>query len=130
VLGQALQEYPSITYHASNRSGDSFSSNGGNAINAVTWGIFPNQEVQQPTVVDPDSFIIWKDEAFALWVEHWGTLYPRGSPSRKLIDSIANEFYLINMVDNNFVDGDMSVLLDKVMVEVQNKRAAAAEASK
>ena len=36
--------------------------------NAVTWGVFPGREVLQPTVVDPISFRVWKDEAFRLWL--------------------------------------------------------------
>lgn len=28
--------------------------------NAVTWGVFAGSEIIQPTVVDPDSFMIWK----------------------------------------------------------------------
>ncbi len=46
---------------------------------AVTWGVFPGREIIQPTVVDPESFLVWKDEAFALWREQWGKLYPEGS---------------------------------------------------
>jgi hypothetical protein len=30
---------------------------------AVTWGVFPGSEINQPTVVDPNAFITaWKDE--------------------------------------------------------------------
>ena len=29
-------------------------------VNAVTWGVFPGKEVVQPTVVDPQSFSVWK----------------------------------------------------------------------
>ena len=36
-------------------------------VNAVTWGIFSGKEVIQPTVVDHQAFIIWKDEAFTSW---------------------------------------------------------------
>jgi hypothetical protein len=36
--------------------------------NAVTWGVFPGREIIQPTVVDPMSFRVWKDEAFELWL--------------------------------------------------------------
>ena len=32
-------------------------------MNAVTWGVFPDREVMQPTVVDFKSFVAWKDEA-------------------------------------------------------------------
>lgn len=34
---------------------------------AVTWGVFPGSEIAQPTVVDPLSFRVWKDEAFETW---------------------------------------------------------------
>ncbi len=33
-------------------------------VNAVTWGVFPAREVVQPTVVDPQSFLVWKARAF------------------------------------------------------------------
>lgn len=44
-------------------------------INAITWGVFPNKEVIQPTVVDHTAFMIWKDEAFDSWVGNWGIIY-------------------------------------------------------
>lgn len=28
--------------------------------NAVTWGVFPGQEIAQPTIIDRDSFLAWK----------------------------------------------------------------------
>ena len=38
-------------------------------VNAFTWGILPGKEVVQPTVVDTQSFMAWKDEAFSVWNE-------------------------------------------------------------
>lgn len=35
----------------------------GAQVNAVTWGVFPAREVIQPTVVDPQSFLVWKARA-------------------------------------------------------------------
>ncbi|MEE6485237.1 hypothetical protein FKM82_014221 [Ascaphus truei] len=70
--------------------------------NAVTWGIFPGREIIQPTVVDPDSFMYWKDEAFALWIEQWAKLYEDESPSRMIIQYIHDNYYLVNLVDNDF----------------------------
>ena len=29
----------------------------------MTWGVFPAREVIQPTVVDPQSFLVWKARA-------------------------------------------------------------------
>uniref|UniRef100_A0A673U5S3 Methylenetetrahydrofolate reductase n=1 Tax=Suricata suricatta TaxID=37032 RepID=A0A673U5S3_SURSU len=70
--------------------------------NAVTWGIFPGREIIQPTVVDPISFMFWKDEAFALWIEQWGKLYEEESPSRMIIQYIHDNYFLVNLVDNEF----------------------------
>ncbi|KAB7496305.1 Methylenetetrahydrofolate reductase [Armadillidium nasatum] len=58
---------------------------------AVTWGVFPGIEIIQPT-----------DEAFALWIEQWGKLYPEESHSRRVIENITENYYLVNLVDNDF----------------------------
>jgi len=38
----------------------------------VTWGVFPQKQVIQPTVVDYRSFLIWKKDAFNHWTSIWG----------------------------------------------------------
>lgn len=43
-----------------------------------------------------------QDEAFSLWHEHWGSLYPADSKSRKVIDHISHNYYLVNLVDNDY----------------------------
>ncbi len=47
-------------------------------------------EVVQPNVVDPPSFLAWRDEAFELWTAEWGACYEEGSASRALLKDIAN----------------------------------------
>merc|ERR1719261_2306803 len=70
-----------FSYTAVNKSEDVKSNNPDDrCVNAVTWGIFPGKEVVQPTVVDTQSFMAWKDEAFELWHE-WGQIYDKASPS-------------------------------------------------
>ncbi|XP_055345441.1 methylenetetrahydrofolate reductase (NADPH)-like [Paramacrobiotus metropolitanus] len=101
-LLSVLDKYPRVTYHVINRAGDEGSNLTSCEPNAVTWGVFPGKEIVQPTVVDPLSFRCWKDEAFALWHEQWGHLYEPGSPSREVIDTIINSFFLVNLVDNDF----------------------------
>ena len=89
--------------------------------NAVTWGVFPGKEIVQPTVVDPTSFLYWKDEAFNLWNERWGSIYDKNSKSRKIINEISDNYLLINLVDNNFPDENcIWTLLDK-MFELKEK---------
>ncbi|CAG8744124.1 7025_t:CDS:2, partial [Racocetra persica] len=72
--------------------------------NAVTWGVFPGKEIIQPTIVEAVSFMAWKDEAFELWNE-WAKIYDPDSVSAKLITQIADNWYLINIVHNDFHDG-------------------------
>lgn len=101
------ENFPSITYHAVNASGEVFASHEERTITAVTWGVFPGREIVQPTVVDSESFMIWKDEAFDLWLNEWRGLYPRGSASWDLITAIHDEYFLVNVVENNFINGDI-----------------------
>jgi len=92
-----------IHYHMVNKSGsDEYTNAEKGKSNAVTWGIFPGKEIAQPTIVDPESFLAWKDEAFALWEENWASLYEENSTSREVIANISNSYYLVNMVDNDF----------------------------
>ena len=49
---------------------------------------------------------VLQDEAFELWQHQWGRLYPEGSSSRLVIDGICKNFYLVNLVDNDFIKGN------------------------
>jgi len=42
-----------------------------------------------------------QDEAFALWLERWASLYEEGSESHDLIHDIHDTFFLVNLVDND-----------------------------
>lgn len=44
-----------------------------------------------------------KDEAFGLWLEQWGKLYSEDSTSYQILKDIADNYYLINLVDNDYV---------------------------
>lgn len=92
-----------VNYHIINKSGSLNLTNcDSEKPNAVTWGVFPGMEIIQPTVVDPISFLSWKDEAFSLWQERWGVLYEPESDSRKNLDKIMNTYILVNLVDNDY----------------------------
>uniref|UniRef100_A0A0N5AQB0 methylenetetrahydrofolate reductase (NADPH) n=1 Tax=Syphacia muris TaxID=451379 RepID=A0A0N5AQB0_9BILA len=68
---------------------------------AVTWGVFPGMEIAQPTIVDPLSFHVWKDEAFAAWL-NWASVYPENSKSREVLQQIHDGFCLVTLVDNDY----------------------------
>ena len=102
------ERFSSLSYHATNYDGSQTSTNCKNAgVAAVTWGVFPGKEVLQPTVVDPEAFMVWKDEAFSLWLEQWASIYDDESVSYDLLHSIHDGYFLVNIVDNNFQGGDI-----------------------
>ncbi|XP_047228612.1 methylenetetrahydrofolate reductase isoform X2 [Girardinichthys multiradiatus] len=103
ALLKVLKKYePRVNYHIVNVHGRNMTNAHEMQPNAVTWGIFAGREIVQPTVVDPVSFMYWKDEAFALWIEQWGKLYEDESPSRMIIKYIHDNYFLVNLVDNDF----------------------------
>ncbi|XP_019747246.1 methylenetetrahydrofolate reductase (NADPH) [Hippocampus comes] len=103
ALLEVLKKYePRVNYHIVNVHGRNLTNAPDMQPNAVTWGIFPGREIVQPTIVDPVSFMFWKDEAFALWIEQWAKLYEDESPSRMIIKYIHDNYFLVNLVDNDF----------------------------
>ncbi|CAG2106170.1 unnamed protein product, partial [Medioppia subpectinata] len=103
ALIEALKNYPMVNYQIVDSTGKkSYSNFEDNKAIAVTWGVFPGREIIQPTVVDPISFKVWKDEAFSLWRDKWGHLYEEDSLSRRVLDDIHDNYYLVNLVDNEF----------------------------
>eukprot|EP01125_Pyxidicula_operculata_P022265 TRINITY_DN8_c0_g1_i1.p1 TRINITY_DN8_c0_g1~~TRINITY_DN8_c0_g1_i1.p1 ORF type:complete len:595 (-),score=162.46 TRINITY_DN8_c0_g1_i1:88-1872(-) len=113
-LIKLIPKYASLDYQAVNAKGQDMGSLKG--VAAVTWGVWPGSEIKQPTVVDPKVFMdIWKDEAFGLWQTQWASLYPEGSTSRKVIEDIANNYYLVNIVDNDFINGNIFAIFNEVI---------------
>lgn len=90
ALVDQCKAFPYLTYMAVNKGGSWISNVGQTDVNAVTWGVFPAKEIIQPTVVDPASFVVWKDEAFEIWSRGWACLYPEGDPSRKLLEKVGS----------------------------------------
>ena len=106
-LLKSIGSKENISYEAINISGDLITNLPENNAMAVTWGVFPNKEIIQPTIVDTRSFLIWKDEAFSLWMNDWASIYEPKSGSYKLIKEIYDTYYLVNIVDNDYVDGEL-----------------------
>jgi len=42
-----------------------------------------------------------------VWKTRWLTLYEPGTPSRKLLENVINTYFLVNIVDNNYISGDI-----------------------
>lgn len=112
IIDVTKRKFHNLTFHAVNLKGESYTNTKG--TNAVTWGVFPGKEIIQPTVVDASSFVVWKDEAYLVWKSGWAHKYPESSPSRTLLESIINSYFLVNVVDNNYIDGDIFQLFSEV----------------
>ena len=100
-----------LSYCAVNNS-DNIITNCNDCTIAVTWGVFPNKQIIQPTIVDYDSFLIWKKDAFKLWINEWSKIYDKESKSYKLINEIYNNYYLVFIVDNDYINGN---IFEKIM---------------
>lgn len=88
-LIEKLKLNPNLTYQAVNYANDEIKNCDATQVNAVTWGVFPGEEIQQPTVVDHQAFMLWKQEAYSLWITEWKKLYPSDSPSASLIQKVS-----------------------------------------
>ncbi|KAI8870171.1 methylenetetrahydrofolate reduct [Ramicandelaber brevisporus] len=119
-----LDTNPDLTYYAVNKKGELRTNTRNDGPNAVTWGVFPGKEIIQPTIVEVVSFLAWKDEAFELW-SAWARLFDekpaepaapangtanghaaadddKDSQTSNLLHSIADTWYLVNVVNNDF----------------------------
>lgn len=94
-----------LTYFAIDSTDDLSTNSKDDSANAVTWGIFPGQEVLQPTIVEKVSFLAWKDEVYRI-AEEWSSIFEEGGESKNIIKSIINDYALVNIVDNDYVGND------------------------
>ncbi|KAI7901529.1 methylenetetrahydrofolate reductase-domain-containing protein [Cokeromyces recurvatus] len=102
-LTEKMEKDPEVTYFAVNKKGELKTNTEYDEPNAVTWGVFPGKEIIQPTIVERIAFMAWKDEAFSLWNE-WAHTYDRQSLSAEVILNIYENWYLVNIVHNDFQD--------------------------
>jgi len=124
ALQKELQSQPSIECMASTRHGQ-LKHTGASPVTAVTWGVFPGQEIQQPTVVDANSFDAWKQEAFALWDKFVEVLPEENKDARSLVKEIQDTWVLCNLVDNNFLSGDLFTSMGQISVGSAQKQRGA-----
>ena len=74
--------------------------------------IFENSPVM--TSIGKMRFEVWKDEAFSLWLSEWATLYNEESRSSELIHEIHKTYYLVNVVDHDFINGDIFDIFETI----------------
>lgn len=105
-LVEYLSSQENITYQAISASGEQHKNVSDSDVNAVTWGVFKSKEIIQPTVVDHQAFEIWKDEAFKAFTETWATIYT-DEESKAFLKKCHEDMFLVNIVDNDYIEGDL-----------------------
>ncbi|KAJ2552138.1 methylenetetrahydrofolate reductase (NAD(P)H) met13 [Coemansia sp. RSA 1933] len=108
ALLKRLEAAPTLTYYAVNKHGKLLTNCPEDSPNAVTWGVFPGKEILQPTIVERVSFLAWKDEAFDFW-NAWAKMYEPAGASSALLTTICDDWYLVNIVENNFQKSEESI---------------------
>ena len=102
ALSETVQAYPGVTFQAVNRAGLEKTNIAIRQPAALSWAVFNDREVVQPTVVEPDTFRVWAREAFRLWQSGWAALYEEGSEDRTFLEQFPDTLYLVYLVDNDF----------------------------
>lgn len=109
-----------ITYYAVDKEGNLSTNTKEDDINAVTWGVFPGEEILQPTIVERTSFLAWKDELYGL-ISEWARIFNSAIGKEVGIDeasakgfttlmhTLGEEFVLCNLVNNDFVGGNKAI---------------------
>lgn len=105
-----------LTYYVVDKAGELTTNTKPGDINAVTWGVFPGEEIVQPTIVEQNSFLAWKDEAYTL-ISEWVRIFESDlakeftkgkeqevANSVQFLKNFGDEFVLCNIVNNNFTD--------------------------
>lgn len=87
LLISESNSFPNLCLYAIDSAGVVYYS-GSKGVTALTWGVFPNREIQQPTIFDLTTFVVWSEEAFRLWIQSWASLYDDETDSCELIHKV------------------------------------------
>ena len=70
-------------------------------------------------MVDHNAFLIWKNEAFSSWIDNWSIIYGLDSPQFNFLLKCHDSFYLVNVVDNDYIEGDLNNVINAFIEENQ-----------
>jgi len=94
-----------VTFFAADGA-DGFKTNiGREGRNTVTWGVFPGHEIEQSTIIERESFLAWKEEAFEMWYQ-WALTFSPDSAERRCIDDVRTNRWLISIVHHDYKNAD------------------------
>lgn len=129
ALMEAASAHPFVTFTAVDKAGNLYTNCKRRGVQAVTWGVFPGKEVLQPTVVDEAAFLAWKEEAFQLWQSVWASAYPEDSVAADTLHGIQSSWFLVHVVDHDFVAGDILRPFETAVAAMAGAAASATSTS-
>ncbi|KAI0306304.1 methylenetetrahydrofolate reduct [Multifurca ochricompacta] len=94
-----------VDFLAGNNAGELRTSVQESERNAVTWGVFPGQEIIQSTIIEQESFLTWKDEVFSIWTD-WASQFAPNSQERRVLEDTRDTRWLVNVTHHDFRDPD------------------------
>jgi methylenetetrahydrofolate reductase (NADPH) len=125
LLLEVITQFPSLTLHAIDFNGVMHSSTPNvGTTTALTWGVFPNKEILQPTVFNPETFTVWSKEAFQLWIEAWAVLYDDETESCALLHDVHDTYFLVAIYDNEFIDNDLYAIFLHVFKLLEDQQGS------
>lgn len=107
VLKPRLEHYGrrKVSYYVGDADGSFDTNLDAGSSNVVTWGVFPNSQIIQTTIVEEESFKAWTDEAFSIWSE-WAKLFPRNTPANSFLRQMRSEYCIVSIVHHDFIETD------------------------
>lgn len=115
ILLEVIGAFPSLQLSAVDCNGTVRTpDSAARGVTALTWGVFPNREILQPTIFDSDTFVVWSEEAFQLWTDAWASLYDDETDSSALLYDVHDSYFLVAIVDNDFIDSQLYSYFDAV----------------
>lgn len=113
-LIELITDDSDITYQAISKDGNEYKNFKENIVVGLTWGIFPNKEIIQPTIYDSEIFKVWKDEVFSKFND-WINIYCKEEEKASVdfLKKSRDEFYLMTLIDNDYMSDSLENLLEK-----------------
>lgn len=105
IAAKNKEEGDIYSYYAATSNGKLITNLPSGSSNVVTWGVFPNREILQSTIIEEESFSAWCEEAFSIWRE-WQRLYTKKSASYKLLDNIYDTYYLVTILSHDYMNNN------------------------
>jgi methylenetetrahydrofolate reductase (NADPH) len=122
IILDVVRAKPHLNVHAVDSNHQQPLYAGLKGVTALTWGVFPNKEILQPTVFDPDTFVVWSEEAFQLWTSAWAELYDDDTESSELLYNIHDTYYLVAIIDHEYLESDLYSVFTDAIVEQTRRR--------